>query len=122
MGRFNSPEMRAQMELARKKTMFIVEEGAAMLVDSSTQGDGGTFFVQSASIPGAPLPGMGGGGGGGGGQGPPPKRVYDKDAPKIIPQIVMAQEHYNRLVRMAEAGEHLTRWWSTSQSSSTMTT
>ena len=107
MGRFNSPEMRAQMELVRKKTMFIAEEGAAMLVDSSTQGDGGTFFVQSATIPGAPLPGMGGGGGGGGGQGPPPKRVYDKDAPKIPPQIVLSKEHYNRLVRMAEAGEHL---------------
>ena len=103
-GRFMSPEMRAQMELARKKMMFIVDEGAAMLVESSTQGDGGTFFVQSASIPGQ-LPG--GGGGGGQAQGPPPKRVYDKDAPKILPQIVLAKEHYNRLVRMCEAGEHL---------------
>jgi hypothetical protein len=107
MGRF-SPEMRAQMELTRKKIMFLVDEGAAMLVESSTQGDGGTFFVQSATIPGAPLPGMGAGGGGQGqGQGPPPKRVYDKDAPKIPPQIVLSKEHYNRLVRMAEAGEHL---------------
>ena len=33
--------------------------------------------------------------------------VYDKDAPKIPPQIVMAQEHYNRLVRMIEQGEKL---------------
>jgi carboxypeptidase Q len=108
MGRF-SPEMRAQMELSRKKTMFLAEEGAAMLVEPSTQGDGGTFFVQSATIPGAQLPGGGGGAGGGGGQaqGPPPKRVYDKDAPKITPQVVLAKEHYNRLVRMAEAGEHL---------------
>ena len=78
-----------------------------MLVESSTQGDGGTFFVQSATIPGAPLRGMGGGGGGGAGQGPRPKEVYDKDAPKIPPQIVLSKEHYNRLVRMAEAGEHL---------------
>jgi len=104
MGRFNSPEMRAQMELARKKTMFLVEEGAAMLVDSSTQGDGGTLFVSSATVPGAALPF---GGAGGQGQGPAPKRVYDKDAPKITPQIVLSKEHYNRLVRMAEAGEHL---------------
>ena len=49
-----------------------------------------------------------GGGGQGQGQGRPPARrvsVYDKDAPKIPPQIVMAQEHYNRLVRMIEQGE-----------------
>ena len=58
MGRF-SPEMRAQMELTRKKIMFLTDEGAAMVVESSTQGDGGTFFVQSATVPGAPIPGPG---------------------------------------------------------------
>ena len=43
------------------------------------------------------------------GQGRPARRasVYDKDAPKITPQVVMAQEHYNRLVRMAEQGEKI---------------
>ncbi len=55
-GRFNSPEMRAQMELQRKKMQFLSEEGVAMLVEPSTRGDGGTFFVQSATVPGAPLP------------------------------------------------------------------
>ena len=35
----------------------------------------------------------------------PALSVYDKDAPKTTPQIVMAQEHYNRLVRMIEQGE-----------------
>jgi Zn-dependent M28 family amino/carboxypeptidase len=30
---------------------------------------------------------------------------YDKNAPKIVPQIVLAVEHYNRLVRMIQAGE-----------------
>ena len=59
--RFNSPEFRAQMELQRKKTQFLAEEGVAMLVDPSTQGDGGTFFVQSATVPGAPLPTPGAG-------------------------------------------------------------
>ena len=69
-----------------------------MLVDPSTQGDGGTFFVQSATVPGAPLPGPGQAGA---------RRVspYDKDAPKIIPQLVLSKEHYNRLVRMCEQGE-----------------
>jgi len=99
MGRFGSPEMRAQMELMRKKTQFLVDEHAAMLVEPSTQGDGGTFFVMSASVPGAPLPTPG----------QTTRRVspYDKDAPKIIPQVVLAKEHYNRLVRMCEQGEHL---------------
>ena len=56
-----SPEMRAQMELARKKIKFLADEGAAMLVDCSNQGDGGTLFVQNAAIPGAagpPMPGQ----------------------------------------------------------------
>src|SRR5262249_54721944 len=88
MGRFQmTPERRAQFELAGKKARFLAENGAALLVDPSSRGDGGTIFVQSASIPGAsPF------GGQGQGQGPPPRRVYDKDAPKIVPQIVMAQE------------------------------
>jgi carboxypeptidase Q len=99
MGRFGSPEMRAQFELMRKKTQFLVDEQAAMLVEPSTQGDGGTFFVMSASVPGAPLPTPG--------QTTRRVSVYDKDAPKIIPQVVLAKEHYNRLVRMCEQGEHL---------------
>src|SRR5262249_33832081 len=100
-GRFPmTPEMRARMELARKKTLFLAEEGAALLVDPSPRGDGGTLFVQSASVPGAapfPMPGQGQGG----------RRIsaYDKDAPKITPQIVMAGEHYNRLVRMIQQEE-----------------
>jgi carboxypeptidase Q len=93
--------MLAQFELQRKKTQFLADQEIAMLVEPSTQGDGGTFFVQSASIPGAsPF-----GGGGGGGQGAPRATVYSKDAPKIVPQVVLAKEHYNRLVRMCEAGE-----------------
>ena len=31
--------------------------------------------------------------------------AYDKKAPKIIPQLVMAVEHYNRIARMIDAGE-----------------
>ncbi len=32
---------------------------------------------------------------------------WDKNAPAIIPQIVLAVEHYNRLARMIQAGEKL---------------
>ncbi len=108
-GRFQmSPERMAQMQLNGKKLQFLAEHKAAMIIEPSSRGDGGTIFVQSATIPGAAMPGMGGGGGGAGGQGQPQARrasVYDKDAPKVIPQVVMAQEHYNRLIRMIEAGE-----------------
>lgn len=94
------PEMRAQMELARKKSKFLADEGAAMLIDCSTQGEAGTLFVSGASVPGVqafPMPGRGG------------RRIsaWDKDAPKIPPQIVVAKEHYNRMVRMIEQGEKL---------------
>jgi carboxypeptidase Q len=101
-GRFNTEEFRAQAELQRKRTEFLAKEGVAMLVEPSTRGDGGTFFVQSATVPGAPLPTPG--------QAPvqgAARRVspYDKNAPKITPQVVLAMEHYNRLVRMCEQGE-----------------
>jgi carboxypeptidase Q len=97
-GRFNSPEMRAQQELQRKKMQFLSEQGVALFVEPSTRGTGGTFFVQQASVPGAALPTPGQ---------PGARRVsaYDKDAPKITPQLVLAMEHYNRLVRMCEQGE-----------------
>ena len=32
-------------------------------------------------------------------------RPWDKDAPKMVPQVAMAVEHYNRIVRMIQAGE-----------------
>jgi len=108
-GRFMmSPERRAEMELGRKKIQFLANEGVALLVDGSDRGDGGTFFVQQATIPGAPLP-FPPAGEAAGGQAPP-RRVspWDKDAPKIPPQITLAKEHYNRLLRMLEQGEKLT--------------
>jgi hypothetical protein len=106
-GRFMmSPERRAEMELQRKKIQFLADQSVALLVDASDRGDGGTLFVQSASIPGAPLPF-----GGGAGDGAPPARrvsAWDKDAPKIPPQITLSKEHYNRLVRMIQQGVQLT--------------
>ena len=96
-----SAEFLAAAQFAAKKLQFLADEGAALLVDSS-RGDGGTIFVQSATVPqpfvaptfGAPAPNA-------------PRRInaYDKDAPKFPPQIVVAVEHYNRIVRMLQAGE-----------------
>lgn len=91
---------RARAELARKRLNFLIEEGAALILEPSLLGDGGTLFVASASIPRAtPVPPPGAGG----------KRVsvYDTDAPRTLPQVVVSKEHYNRLVRMTEQGEKL---------------
>lgn len=85
---------------AAKKLQFFEQEGAALLIDPS-RGDGGTIFVQSASValpanvdPATP----------GGPRALPP---YDKSAPKITPQLVLSVEHYNRIVRMLQAGERV---------------
>jgi hypothetical protein len=91
---------RVAAELAAAKLRFFQAENAAVLVDPS-RGDGGTIFVQSASVPqpprdpnATPAPGFN--------RGIPP---YDKSAPKVTPQVVVAAEHYNRIVRMLQAGE-----------------
>lgn len=97
-------EFIAQARLAAAKANFFAEEGAALLIDVSRSGDGGTLFVQSASVPVKPNPNASGM------EGlmslaMPRVNAWDKDAPKIIPQIVMAAEHYNRLARMIAMGE-----------------
>ncbi|MEP6911830.1 MAG: M20/M25/M40 family metallo-hydrolase [bacterium] len=98
-GRFQgNPEQRAAFAFSAKKLRFLHDEGAAVLVDPS-RGDGGTIFVQSASVPMPPTvdpldPNA-----------PRPLPVYDKSAPKIAPQLVLSVEHYNRIVRMIQAGE-----------------
>ncbi|HEY6243601.1 MAG TPA: M20/M25/M40 family metallo-hydrolase [Pyrinomonadaceae bacterium] len=91
--------IRAAFEFANTKLRFFQQENAALLIDPS-RGDGGTIFVQSASVPApprdpnTPAPPFGGG-----------TPVYDKSAPKVTPQLVLAVEQYNRIVRMIQAGE-----------------
>jgi len=99
-GRFGgTPEQRAAFAFAASKLRFLYDEGAAVLIDPSRAGDGGTVFVQSASLPTPagvdPLAP----------NAPRQTPVYDKSAPKILPQLVLAVEHYNRIARMLAAGE-----------------
>jgi len=96
-GRGN-PAQRALFEFAAAKLRFFQAEGAAVLVDPS-RGDGGTMFVQSAAVPQPPRDPNA--------TGPAPRGIppYDKSAPKVTPQLVLAIEHYNRIVRMLQAGE-----------------
>jgi len=88
---------RAAAQLAGAKLRFFQQEGAAVLIDPS-RGDGGTIFVQSASVaPPVPDPNA-----------TAPARtvsVYDKSAPKVTPQLVVSVEQYNRIVRMLQASE-----------------
>ncbi len=103
---------------------FAHDEGAILVATPSSRGDGGTFFVQGASIPGettpqrsttqqsttqltatqasttsAPATASA----------PPTTlparpRVWEKSAPPIPPQVGMAIEDYNRLARMIKLG------------------
>ena len=95
---FNNPTFRAAAALNAAKLRFFQTEGAAVLLEPG-RGDGGTLFVQSASVPAPPRDPNA--------TGPAPRGTppYDKSAPKVTPQVVLAVEHYNRIVRMVQAGE-----------------
>ena len=115
----------AQRALNQRKLAFALKEGALAVLDPSRMGDGGTIFVAQASVPNAaatatPVPsaaagtpkneaaggqaGAGQGGAPGSPRGPSP---WAKDAPKNLPQIAVAKEHYNRMIRMLEQGEKI---------------
>ncbi len=99
-----SPDRIAEIIRSRalnvQRLNFLLEEGAAVMVDNSSKGDGGTVFVSGASV-----------------GGDPPKSIedvfggdrlsaYDKEAEsKMIPQMTMSTENYNQIVRMLDHGE-----------------
>lgn len=89
-----------QQQIAAKRFSFLAQEGAAVVIDNSRLGSGGTVFVQGATVT----------------QAPPanpqdrPIRIspQQKEADgKILPQVTVATEHYNRMVRMIQQGEKL---------------
>ncbi len=102
-GQPNQAQMQSRLErfmTSVKRTKFLIEEGAALVVDNSSNGSGGTLFVSAASvaadIPANPLDFF------------TQKRLqpWDKEAEtKMVPQMTVATEDYNRLVRMVQAGE-----------------
>jgi len=89
---------------AAKLLQFANNEGAALVV-SPSGGDGGTIFVGGAVVPheldmSSPIATirslfLGG---------PQP---YEVNVKPFVPQVVLAAEHYNRLIRMIQAGEKL---------------
>jgi carboxypeptidase Q len=74
-GRFNMQEMMARQQLRMATAKFFKDEGAALLLEPS-RGKDGTVFVQGG---GTPL-------------------MKDPDLP--LPQLVVAVEQYNRIVRI----------------------
>lgn len=91
-----------QLQVTQKLGGFVFDEGAAVVVDNSRIGSGGTIFVSSASVVpppanGAPAP-----------AGPAARgrfAPYNKDMEsRMLPQMTMATEDYNRLVRMIQQG------------------
>ena len=82
-----------EMQVNPRKLEFAQKEGALAAITEG-RGDGGTLLVQSATVPqSADIPfnqRMG---------------PYNPKAPEIIPQVVFASEHYNRIVRMLKMGE-----------------
>ncbi len=86
-----------QAQFNGRRLRFLQEEGAAILVDSA-RGDGGTIFVQGATVvpPATPPP-----------AGQPNPNVRTKGANVPI-QVSAAVEHFNRVARMVDAGEKVT--------------
>jgi hypothetical protein len=83
---------RQAMIFENKKLQFCIDNGAVALL-SAGAGDGGTIFVQSASIPtNLDLPRE--------------KRpqAYSLNAPETLPQVVVAAEQYDRILRMLDKG------------------
>ena len=100
-------DMRSSMQLQSDKWQMAYDEGAAVVLEPG-RGDGGTVFVASATMPrnadpnrDSRSPSEGGNPFSRGGP-----RPWATDPPTVIPQLVLAAEHYNRLVRMVQKGAH----------------
>jgi len=87
-----SSEQRASAELNYQKWKLLESEGAAVVLEPGG-GDAGTVYVTAASIPA------------------PPDLSYEQrprpwhlNRPHVLPQVVVAGEHYNRLIRLMSRG------------------
>jgi carboxypeptidase Q len=88
-----SPGRREQALIAYRKLEMCRKEGALGLLTVS-KGDGGTVFVQGASVPVHPdVPRA------------ERPRPSDPSTPPMLPQVSIAAEHYNRIARNLQRGE-----------------
>jgi len=91
-----------QAVFTAKRMNMLVDEGAAVAIDVSPRGTGGTIFVQQATVA-QPIPAS-----------VDEMRTltrlnyYDPKAEaKMVPQVTVAVEQYNRMIRMIQQGEKL---------------
>ena len=87
-----TPEQRASAELDYRKWQLVQSEGAAVVLQPSFR-DAGTVYVTSATVPYPP-------------EVPFERRVgpWDLSKPVVTPQVVVAAEQYNRMVRLIARG------------------
>jgi carboxypeptidase Q len=78
-----------------RKLEMCLKEGAAAILTPS-RGDEGTIFVQAATVPEHPDTPF-----------TRRRRVYDRESPAMSPQVAVAAEHYNRIVRILAKGENV---------------
>jgi carboxypeptidase Q len=83
-----SAEQRASAELTFSKWRLVYSEGAAVVLEPG-RGDAGTVYVTSAVIPPAP---------GAAFENRP--HPWDLNKPPVVPQVVVAAEQYNRIIRV----------------------
>ncbi len=85
-------------KLTYAKWDFCLKEGALAVLEPSPASrlEDGTMLVGAATIPYSPDVPQG-----------KRLRAQSPDVPKILPQVVVSDEHYNRLVRQIEAGKNV---------------
>lgn len=96
-GAILNPQRRQLMEFLVQQARFFQEEGVVALLSPSYPPQPGTLFVEGLYVTQSPDT--------------PTDRIVrarDKNAPPMIPQLVVATEEYNRLIRMLTSGEKIT--------------
>ena len=96
---------RSSTQLLADKWQLAYDEGAAVVLEPG-RGDGGTVFLTAVTLPrkaDAERNARDGQGDNSLSRGPRPWVVPESE---ILPQVVVAVEHYNRLIRMLQKGEH----------------
>ncbi len=83
-----------EKRLATYNGILMAEEEGALALLTVSRGDGGNVFVQQATAPTHPDTPFA-----------RRTRMWAEDAPKLLPQVVLAAEHYNQIIRMLEKGQ-----------------
>lgn len=91
----NAPEKKAAADLEERKWRMLYGEGPAVVIEPGA-GEDGMVTVKAARA--LPIQGQA-----------EPQRLHSWDMKKtpVLPQVVLAMEHYNRLVRLSASGAPL---------------